>query len=89
MIEKKRPLLYGKSNGSVFIFIIDSFKIEAISFGATLLISCPAPAIICNSACGSSSFNFIEAFRLALGQSLLHKYLFHSSSPDKANHLLL
>ena len=41
----------------------------AIASGASLLISWPAPGMICKVAWGSSPFNFFDAFRLALSFS--------------------
>ena len=41
----------------------------AIASGASLLISWPAPGTICKVAWGSNSFNFFDAFRLALSFS--------------------
>lgn len=43
-----------------------SFNMAEIVSGAYLLTSCPAPGMICKVAWGSNSFNFIDAFRLAL-----------------------
>lgn len=44
-------------------------SISAIASGAHLLISCPAPEIMCNSACGRSSLSRLEAFKFTLSFS--------------------
>ena len=63
--------------------------IEEIASGASLLISWPAPLTICKVAWGSNSFNFFDAFRLALSFSP-HKtvtgqviFVFQGAAPEK------